>query len=215
VILEFLTEDIELMLSNLTTDDVDMLNDAMGGVAAVKDSDLLCPAGWEAVASTVIDVKERKASGRKDDGVYDESREKNIKSAIERTAEKQTRVWTTEELSALAKAVSKYPGGTGNRWTAVCNHMNDLLKPQQPFTDQECLKAANNAMKAGVTVSSKTDVSGATWTPEQQKQLELGLRKFPSSMETTDRWNSISAGVVGKSRKDCIERYKALCGSKK
>merc|ERR1719231_1531491 len=76
---------------------------------------------------------------------------------------------STEELSALAKAVSKYPGGTGNRWTAVCNHMNDLLKPQQPFTDQECLKAANNAMKAGTTAPTpgKPD---ASWTPEQQKQ---------------------------------------------
>ena len=163
-----------------------------------------------------MDVKERKASGKKDDGVYDESRERSIKTAIEKTAEKQTRVWTTEELSALAKAVSKYPGGTGNRWTAVCNHMNDLLKPQQPFTDQECLKAANNAMKASTTApSTKIDISGATWTPEQQKQLELGLRKYPSSMEATDRWNSISAGVIGKSRKDCIERYKALCGSTK
>ena len=208
------TEDVELMLSNLTTDDVDMLNDAMGGVAAVKDADLLRPSGWDVVTSTVADVKERKASGQKDDGVYDESREKSIKSAVEKAAEKQTRVWTTEELSALAKAVGKYPGGTGNRWTAVCNHMNDLLKPQEPFTDQECLKAANNAMKAGVTAPSpgKPD---ASWTAEQQKQLELGLRKYPTSMEATDRWNSISAGVVGKTRKDCIERYKALCGSAK
>ena len=92
--------------------------------------------------------------------------------------------------------------------------MNDLLKPQEPFTDQECLKAANNAMKAGVTAPTpgKPD---ASWTPEQQKQLELGLRKYPTSMEATDRWNSISAGVVGKTRKDCIERYKALCGSAK
>lgn len=48
------------------------------------------------------------------------------------------------------------------------------------------------------------------WTQEQQKQLEAGLVKQPASMEKNERWRAIAAGVQGKTKKQCIERYKAL-----
>ena len=50
----------------------------------------------------------------------------------------------------------------------------------------------------------------AAWSQEQQRQLEAGLVKFPASMEKNERWKAIAEGVPGKSKKQCIERYKAL-----
>ena len=43
------------------------------------------------------------------------------------------RVWSKAEMSVLSKAVKKYPAGTGQRWNAICSHMNDLLKPSDLY----------------------------------------------------------------------------------
>lgn len=48
------------------------------------------------------------------------------------------------------------------------------------------------------------------WSQEQQKQLEAGLVRHPASMEKNERWKAIAEGVQGKTKKQCIERYKAL-----
>lgn len=48
------------------------------------------------------------------------------------------------------------------------------------------------------------------WTQEQQRQLEAGLVKHPASMDKNERWKAIAEGVEGKSKKQCIERYRAL-----
>lgn len=58
------TEDIELTLSTLSTDDVLVLVDAMGGEAAIKTSGLLCVAGAAVVRESVRLVQEKNTSGK-------------------------------------------------------------------------------------------------------------------------------------------------------
>ena len=48
------------------------------------------------------------------------------------------------------------------------------------------------------------------WSDAQQKQLEQALRTFPSSLDKNERWTKIAGAVNGKSKKDCVERFKAL-----
>jgi len=48
------------------------------------------------------------------------------------------------------------------------------------------------------------------WTQEQQKQLELALREFPASMEAQERWTKIAEKVPGKTKKQCVDRFKQL-----
>jgi curved DNA-binding protein CbpA len=57
------------------------------------------------------------------------------------------REWRREDLSQLARALGKYPGGSRQRWASVSNALNDWLKPAVPFSPEECAKGAAMAMK--------------------------------------------------------------------
>ncbi|XP_075068042.1 dnaJ homolog subfamily C member 1 [Mixophyes fleayi] len=46
------------------------------------------------------------------------------------------------------------------------------------------------------------------WTQNQQKLLELALQQYPKG--TAERWDKIAKCVPGKSKEDCICRYKML-----
>ncbi len=48
------------------------------------------------------------------------------------------------------------------------------------------------------------------WSDEQQKSLEAALRKYPSSIPVNERWTNISKEVQGKTKKQCVDRYKYL-----
>lgn len=56
---------------------------------------------------------------------------------------------------------------------------------------------------------SASTASPAEWSQEEQKALEAALKKFPASLGVS-RWDSISAAVAGKTKKDCVERYKFI-----
>jgi DnaJ family protein C protein 2 len=80
-------------------------------------------------------------------------------------------------------------------------------------------KKAANSKKTGAAVSVSTttttttttvDVEGEKWSKEQQKQLEDALRKYPASMDKAERWSSVAKEVEGKTKKQCIERFKVL-----
>jgi DnaJ homolog subfamily C member 2 len=61
-------------------------------------------------------------------------------------------------------------------------------------------------MKQSSTGGSKSDA----WTESQDKQLMDGLSKFPATMDKNERWGNIANGVTGKSKKECVERFKAI-----
>ena len=48
------------------------------------------------------------------------------------------------------------------------------------------------------------------WSQEQQKQLEQALREFPPSIEANERWTKIAEKVTGKTKKQCVDRFKQL-----
>merc|ERR1719215_147360 len=48
------------------------------------------------------------------------------------------------------------------------------------------------------------------WSPEQQKALETALQKHPASLDKNERWKLIAADVPGKTKGQCVERFKFL-----
>ncbi|KAM3604140.1 uncharacterized protein V6R79_006989 [Siganus canaliculatus] len=55
---------------------------------------------------------------------------------------------------------------------------------------------------------SKEKVDVTIWTQNQQKLLELALQQFPRG--TTERWDRIAKVVPGKTKEECMVRYKML-----
>lgn len=50
----------------------------------------------------------------------------------------------------------------------------------------------------------------ALWGKAQQTQLEQALKKFPATMEKAERWAAVAKEVEGKTKKQCIQRFKFL-----
>ncbi|XP_040910605.1 dnaJ homolog subfamily C member 1 [Toxotes jaculatrix] len=55
---------------------------------------------------------------------------------------------------------------------------------------------------------NREKVDPAAWTQNQQKLLELALQQFPRG--TAERWDRIAKVVPGKTKEDCMIRYKML-----
>lgn len=157
---------------------------------------------------------------------------------------KSTVQWTAAELSALAKAVKKYPPGGASRWDAICLLVNNLCKQDVPKRREECIEKYNQIARSnnkstatssnhtkGIKASTEkaataasnngrgnsdaadpttTTATEAVWTVEQDQLLQDALAKFPASMEKNDRWTAIAGAVPGKTKKACVNRFKAI-----
>lgn len=60
--------------------------------------------------------------------------------------------------------------------------------------------------------AKKEDSAGEAdfWSEDQQKALETALKKFPSTIQANERWTKIAAEVPGKTKKQCVDRYKLI-----
>ena len=82
-----------------------------------------------------------------------------------------------------------------------------VLQPSQPeeyVIPEEKKKKKTKGGKLGETESEQEDV----WSQEQQKHLEAALSQFPKG--TNERWERIAGKVEGKSKEQCMMRFKFL-----
>jgi len=70
--------------------------------------------------------------------------------------------------------------------------------------------SATAAASGGISASATAAASATGWTAEQDQQLQDGLAKFPTRMDKNERWKKIAAAVEGKTKKDCVQRFKAI-----
>ncbi|XP_026190623.1 dnaJ homolog subfamily C member 2 [Cyclospora cayetanensis] len=151
----------------------------------------------------------------------------------------QEAAWTIEELSMLAKGLQKFPGGTARRWHQIASFIGtktqeEVVQKAKEMANGSSLKSMGSkisqpleqtkaqqqgALTARTLNSGKTDAESARptgsttealWTQEQQTALERALAKHPSSMPAAERWSAIASDVPGKTRKECIERFKQI-----
>uniref|UniRef100_A0A8C6KBK1 DnaJ homolog subfamily C member 2 n=1 Tax=Nothobranchius furzeri TaxID=105023 RepID=A0A8C6KBK1_NOTFU len=144
--------------------------------------------------------------------------------------------WNEDDLQLLIKAVNLFPAGTNARWEVIANYMNlhstsglkrtakDVinkaknLQKLDPLQKDEINKKAFEKFKKEHTSvppsidnalpSERFDGNANPWTTEEQKLLEQALKTYPVS--TPERWEKIAAAVPGRTKKDCMKRYKEL-----
>ena len=149
--------------------------------------------------------------------------------------EKKESIWTKEEMFLLQKGVKKYPAGTKKRWDKIkeivktknedeiiqMTHyltINPNIKIEGDINLKELLqkeKKQNNnnnnkeekEKKEENKIEKKSNESN--WNADEQKLLEDALKKYPSSMPANERWSNI-AKHVGKTKRQCVDRYKYL-----
>jgi DnaJ family protein C protein 2 len=201
--LEEINDDIELLCDKLTAQQLSRLTETLTShnnvLEAVKVHARQTRKG---VSEEEIEALHQRDAAR-------EEEERKARLARQRRA---MAPWTKQELSALAKAVKKYPPGGANRWEAIALFINNVCKPQDPRSKEECIEKYN---QIAVTMNKQQEIkqpSGGdnVWTDEQDAQLQKGLKSFPATMDKNERWASIAEGVDGKSKKECVERFKAI-----
>ncbi|XP_034019478.1 dnaJ homolog subfamily C member 2 isoform X2 [Thalassophryne amazonica] len=148
--------------------------------------------------------------------------------------------WNEDDLQLLIKAVNLFPAGTNARWEVIANYMNlhsttgikrtakDVINKAKnlqrldPVQKDEINKKAFEKFKKehaavppsidNAVPSERFEAAGgdaaAPWTTEEQKLLEQALKTYPVS--TPERWEKIAAAVPGRTKKDCMKRYKEL-----
>jgi DnaJ family protein C protein 2 len=142
--------------------------------------------------------------------------------------EKENSIWKKDEIFALQKAVKKFPVGTKNRSEKIKEIIkekseNQIIQMIHFIQHNPNIKYEND-FDLSQYLSKKEPVKETkaepkqeplkqpedVWTEDQQKALETALRKHPSTMPLNDRWNAISKDVTGKTKKQCVDRYKYL-----
>uniref|UniRef100_A0A8C1Z189 DnaJ homolog subfamily C member 2 n=1 Tax=Cyprinus carpio TaxID=7962 RepID=A0A8C1Z189_CYPCA len=69
-------------------------------------------------------------------------------------------------------------------------------------------QTVDNAVPSERFDAVSAESNSSPWTTEEQKLLEQALKTYP--VNTPERWEKISDAVPGRSKKDCMKRYKEL-----
>lgn len=138
-----------------------------------------------------------------------------------RKAEKLARLeWSKQEMELLSKSVSRYPGGTLERWDKIRKFLDKESGGGCIRTNEEIIakvkslsKKIKSRAKKDKRSSKKSRPSPVedpnAWSEIQQKELEKAL-KMCRQIPPAERWDRIAELVPGKDRAECIERFKEI-----
>jgi len=227
--MEAMHEEVEFLCEHLTAMQLTELADRLGGSDALpeegkKGTKALNVDALHEVHERVQQVREGKSTQQTEaEREKQRAREADAEKARKAKAARASQPFTKEELSALAKAVKKYPPGGANRWDTIALFVNNLCKPTTPRSKEECIEKYNQIASGSKPASNSNSNSNSSkpnptggnpdadqWTEEQDRQLQDGLAKYPATMDKNERWNNITKGVTGKTKKECVQRFKAI-----
>jgi DnaJ family protein C protein 2 len=161
-----------------------------------------------------------------------DQRIKDQQNQVKATEEKKKakRAWTKDEFIKLAKALNKYPGGTQERWKTIAEfmgeeyHAKDMIDMAKTLTEKRAMRSGGKNVVGDAEKIHKSKggrkeeaeekkeenrvIAGEEWTEDQQKLLELALKKFPKNLSPKARWGGIAKAVGDKTPKDCLARFK-------
>lgn len=122
------------------------------------------------------------------------------------------------------RLVKKYAVGTLSRWEIIAEQMNRSV-PEVTFmaarlketgyrqndsvAEAIIQETAKKVKRVTEPSSAQKSAAESFWSQEQQKLLELAIVKYPKNA-AGDRWQKIANNVPGKTKEECLARYKHL-----
>jgi hypothetical protein len=124
--------------------------------------------------------------------------------------------WTAEELQLLTRGMQKFPIGTNKRWEVIqgligsTKTVSQVIEMSKIVASKKVVEPTGIVTKKIVAAPVVVPDVDYEWSPEQQKQLEEGMKKFPASLPTAERWGLIAENVEGKTKQQCVARFKYI-----
>ncbi|XP_048412062.1 dnaJ homolog subfamily C member 1 [Stegostoma tigrinum] len=115
----------------------------------------------------------------------------------------------TEALSTETRPRKRKIAKTSERTVMIQDEIEHKLKGrrQRDFDNTELDDDSDEEKKRKWKIQSSEEIA-ELWNQNQQKLLELALQQYPKG--TSERWDKIAKCVPGKTKEECIIRYKLL-----
>jgi len=117
-------------------------------------------------------------------------------------------VRAVKETISKAKEMQSSNFATNSLMEEVNKMAYENLQKGQKKEVLERAAQESEATERTETLAEQAGLNNSPWTPEEQKLLEQALKTYDS--KTAERWEKISEAVPGRSKKDCMKRYKEL-----
>ena len=140
------TKDVESICATAEVDDINDMNTAMGGEAATKDNAAFNKDGLAKIKVKMETFEIKRKEVEEDERIAKDAKkreadERNLPD--KKRGHPSDREWNDVDKDALKVAVYRYPpGASATRWLTVSQFINDRIKPDLSFTQEECLIAA-------------------------------------------------------------------------
>ena len=136
-----------------------------------------------------------------------------------------SRPWSDEDKQLLCRTIVRFPPGTPRRWEKIAEsigrHVSQVTEMAKQM--QNTVGSTNAALQEShpsfssstlidqnlITERSPTE-STADWSQADQQLLECALKNIPKDTSGADRWEQIARCVPGKTRDDCLARYRHI-----
>jgi DnaJ homolog subfamily C member 2 len=133
-----------------------------------------------------------------------------IDDAKKKTVADTSDTWTSSEVVMFQKGLTKFPVGVAKRWEQIANiigtrSIDEVIVMSKRFAEDKNIQSMAKPLKTGVAAPAVED-----WSDDQQKALENALRLYPANGPVADRWEAISAKVDGKTKDECVARFRYL-----
>jgi len=117
-------------------------------------------------------------------------------------------VRTVKETIAKAKEMQSGNFAMNSLMEEVNKMAYENLQKGQKKEVLERAAMESEATERTDSLAEQAGLNPSPWTPDEQKLLEQALKTYDS--KTPERWERISEAVPGRSKKDCMKRYKEL-----
>jgi DnaJ family protein C protein 1 len=137
-----------------------------------------------------------------------------------------TRPWSDEEKQLLCKTIVRFPPGTPRRWEKIAEiigrHVSQVIDMAKQI--QNTVGSNNNIYQdilpsyslSTVTIDQnliterQQSESSSDWSQTDQHLLECALKTIPKDAPGADRWEQIARCIPGKTREECLARYRYI-----